>query len=168
MMFHAENFQSSPFLVCYRRVRCFISTFFLCVMHELSIAYSLVELVEEQARVLDINPAARFRAVGVRLGALSGVVKESLLFCFETAVEGTLLEGAALEVEELPIRVYCTTCDKEQTLIGIQSMRCPVCDTLAFGITGGKELELSFIELEDNSNARTDTKHTHRSENHPA
>lgn len=137
-------------------------------MHELSIAASLVELVEEQAsKVLRLPDAARISVVGIRLGALSGVVKESLLFCFDSVTRGTRMQDAVLEIEEISVTIFCTTCDTEQTLPSIQSLRCPVCGTVSLGITRGKELELSFIELsEDTTNEHAPTPYQH--ENCPA
>lgn len=61
-------------------------------MHELSIAVSLVEAAEEEAAK---RGAAGVSAVHLRLGPLSGVQKESLLFSYDLATEGTPLEGLA-------------------------------------------------------------------------
>ncbi|MCS6773263.1 MAG: hydrogenase maturation nickel metallochaperone HypA, partial [Thermoflexales bacterium] len=60
-------------------------------MHELSIALSLVESVESAARQAG---AQRVTRIQLQLGALSGVVKEALLFSYDIAAQGTLAEGA--------------------------------------------------------------------------
>ena len=91
-------------------------------MHELSIAQNLIEMAETAAR--DAG-AAKVTELHLRLGRMSGVVKESLLFCFDVATEGTLLEGATLEIEDIPIVVYCPTCQEEVALPGTQRFRCP-------------------------------------------
>jgi hydrogenase nickel incorporation protein HypA/HybF len=68
-------------------------------VHELSIAMSLVELAcEEKER----RQLPQVQAVHLRLGLLSGVVREALVFSFDVASEGTSIEGAALKVEEMP------------------------------------------------------------------
>ena len=67
-------------------------------MHELSIALSIIEGVEEE---LARHTHSRVTAVHLRLGPLSGVVKDALLFSWDVACEGTPLEGAALQIEEL-------------------------------------------------------------------
>ena len=67
-------------------------------MHELSIALSIVEGVTEEA---EQRGEAIVRAVHLRLGRLSGVVRESLLFAYEAACAGTKLEGSVLQVEEV-------------------------------------------------------------------
>ena len=65
-------------------------------MHELSIALALVELASEEAQRLG---ASRVNALFVRLGARSGVVEEALRFSFGLAAEGTIADGARLELE---------------------------------------------------------------------
>ena len=54
-------------------------------MHELSIAYSVVEIATESARAAR---AVRVKEVYVRLGALSGVVRGALEFSYEIACFG--------------------------------------------------------------------------------
>jgi len=44
---------------------------------------------------------------------MSGVVKESLLFSYDLACEGTLLKGSNLVIEEIPVMVYYPTCGIE-------------------------------------------------------
>ena len=68
-------------------------------MHELSIAMSIVDLATEEAQR---QGAVRVEAVHLKLGALSGVVKEALLFSWDLACRETPVEGAKLSVEEAP------------------------------------------------------------------
>jgi hydrogenase nickel incorporation protein HypA/HybF len=68
-------------------------------MHELSIALSIVEIASDEANRLG---DARVEVVHLRLGELSGVVKDSLLFCWELACEDTRVAGSRLEIEEVP------------------------------------------------------------------
>lgn len=113
-------------------------------MHELSIAVSLVEAVSEKAEALG---APHVTAVHVKLGALSGVVREALMFSFEVATVGTRLEGAVLEVESLPVVVFCPACLAEKPLTNLYGFVCPDCGTLAPEIRQGRELELTAIEV---------------------
>lgn len=115
-------------------------------MHELSIALSLIEAATEKAEELG---AVRVEALHLKLGALSGVVREALLFSFDLAAAGTPIEGARLEIEEIPVSVFCQNCKTEQQLPGIQLFRCPVCDTPTPDVVRGRELELSALEVTD-------------------
>lgn len=67
-------------------------------MHELSIAITLVELAGDAARSLG---AARVNRVFVRLGTRAGVAAEALRFSFDLAAEGTMVQGARLELEPI-------------------------------------------------------------------
>ncbi len=67
-------------------------------MHELGIAMSIAEAAEEEALR---HRGARVCTVHLRLGTLSGVVKEALLFSWDASCEGTSLAGAQLVVEEV-------------------------------------------------------------------
>ncbi|RME86095.1 MAG: hydrogenase maturation nickel metallochaperone HypA [Caldilineae bacterium] len=115
-------------------------------MHELSIAYNLVEIAGEAAREAG---ATHIDVVHLRVGALSGVVKEALLFGYEIATADTILAGSRLEIEEVPVVVYCPTCDAEHALPDLQEFACPVCGTPTSNIVQGKELQLVSLEYED-------------------
>lgn len=113
-------------------------------MHELSIAHSLVNLVQQQL------PAGvtRVTAVDLRLGALSGVVSGALEFCYGIATEGTPLQGSTLRIVELPVVVHCPECQEDRKLDGL-AFRCPVCGTLSGDLRQGRELDLAAIEYDD-------------------
>lgn len=115
-------------------------------MHELSIAQSIVEIAEEAASNAG---ATRVTAVHLRLGALAGVVTSALLFSWELVTHETLLEGASLEIEELPVMVFCPQCKMTVTLPTTQLFRCPVCDTPVSEIVQGRELEIKALEIVD-------------------
>lgn len=112
-------------------------------MHELSIAHSLVELAIEAAENTGMK---RVNALYLKLGALSGVVKESLLFSFDIVIQGTPLEGARLVIEDVPVKVYCPDCQEAHILPEPFPMRCPVCGTKTGQLLEGRELELYALE----------------------
>jgi hydrogenase nickel incorporation protein HypA/HybF len=66
-------------------------------MHELSIAVSIVELASEEAAR---HTGARVDAVHLKVGALSGVVKDALLFSWELACNDTPIAGCRLAIED--------------------------------------------------------------------
>ena len=115
-------------------------------MHELSIAYNLVETAVAAAQKNNIQ---QVKAVHLRLGVLSGVEKEALLFGYDIATENTLLAGSRLEIEELPVIVYCSQCRAEQTLPDMQRFCCPQCGAATPQIVQGREIELHSMEVED-------------------
>ena len=113
-------------------------------MHELSIAQSIVEMVEEVARR---EGATRVSSINLRLGAMSSVVEEALQFSFEVVAAGTVAEGARLAVEQVSLVVFCPTCDAESTLSS-PVFTCPRCGHPAHTLVSGKELEVTSVELE--------------------
>jgi hydrogenase nickel incorporation protein HypA/HybF len=113
-------------------------------MHELSIAMNIVELAREEA---ESQGAAGVEAVYLKLGPLSGVVKEALLFSYEVACQETPLEGSTLFIEEVPVIVHCPTCRRRRTVESIQSIRCAVCGTPTPDVLEGRELLVTALEL---------------------
>jgi len=114
-------------------------------MHELSIAMSIVELAEEEAE----RRGAQIEAVHLKLGALSGVVREALLSCYEMACEGTVLQGSRLVVEDVPVVIFCSKCRAERSLSSMQLFCCPDCGTPSSEIVHGKELEVVALEIQE-------------------
>ncbi|HEY7634628.1 MAG TPA: hydrogenase maturation nickel metallochaperone HypA [Gemmatimonadales bacterium] len=113
-------------------------------MHELSIALSLVDAAREEADRL----GARVFAVHLRVGALAGVVPEALLASYEMAAAGTPLEGSRLDIEEIPVVVFCPRCEVQRQLTSVQLFCCPECGTPTPQIERGRELELIALEIE--------------------
>ena len=121
-------------------------------MHELSIAYSVVETVETAARQAGASKVGKVR---LKIGRLSGVVIDSLKFSFEIAAENTLLAGATLEIEDVLIKVRCEPCQHDFTLNGTHIFRCPQCGELTPNIIEGRELDIVSVELTEESETRT-------------
>lgn len=113
-------------------------------MHELSIALSIVEMAEEEARARN----ARVTAVHLKLGLLSGVVKEALLSSYGMACDGTPLEGSQLLIEEVPVEVFCTSCNSNRRLVSVQWFVCPECGATTPTVVRGQELEVTVLEME--------------------
>jgi len=87
-------------------------------MHELGVALELVDAIA--ARAGD----RRVQRVVVEIGALSSVLPDALSFCFELATEGTVVEGATLELRAIAASARCRSCERELALLRL-SDRCP-------------------------------------------
>lgn len=114
-------------------------------MHELSIALSIIEIATEE---LQRRGGRGVKTVYLQLGPLAGVVPEALTSAFELAREETPLANSRLVYEAVPLRVFCQTCQREQTLSGDQDLRCPACETPCGEIISGRELEIAAMEIE--------------------
>ncbi|OLD79504.1 MAG: hydrogenase maturation nickel metallochaperone HypA [Chloroflexi bacterium] len=114
-------------------------------MHELSIAQSIVEVVE--ARAAEYN-AARVKGVRLKIGEASGVVTDSLTFCFEmlASLEPTLA-GAQLLIDIVPHRAHCRHCAQEFSVTNFVA-QCPTCKEWSDEIVSGTELQVLEMEYE--------------------
>ncbi len=115
-------------------------------MHELSIAMSIVQMAQEEA---ERRGAMQIQAVHLRLGLLSGVVKQALLSSYEMACEATALEGSRLLIEEVPVEVFCPKCKGPRLVRSIQWFCCPECGTPTPTVLHGKELEVVALEISE-------------------
>jgi hydrogenase nickel incorporation protein HypA/HybF len=116
------------------------------IMHELSIAMSIIELAQEEShRHGDVQVSA----VHLKLGALSGVVKEALLGSFEMACEDTPLKGARLVVEEVPVLIFCRSCQTQRPVSSMQLFCCAECGAPSSEVVQGKEIEMVALEIEE-------------------
>ena len=114
-------------------------------MHEVGIAASILESVEAEARR---RPEARFAAVGVRIGELSNVDQDALGFAFEALTRKTPMESLRLEVEWCPRRQKCLDCG-EEFVVREFDLNCPKCRGNKTTCTGGTELDIAYLELEE-------------------
>ncbi|MBC5824333.1 MAG: hydrogenase maturation nickel metallochaperone HypA [Candidatus Eremiobacteraeota bacterium] len=113
-------------------------------MHEVSIAASIAEGVCEEASKQGVD---HVDAVHVRIGAMAGVVKDSLSFAWDVVVADTLLAGSRLQIEEIPLTVYCPACETERTPTSPAILVCPVCQAPTPRILSGREMQVVGMEV---------------------
>jgi hydrogenase nickel incorporation protein HypA/HybF len=114
-------------------------------VHELSIALSVLDIVRTAAAESGL---ASVTIVRLRVGKASGVQPDSLRFAFECSREGTVAEGATLEIEEVPIGGRCDICDSDFTSREPYVLACPLCGGTSFRVTTGDELHVLDLEGE--------------------
>jgi hydrogenase nickel incorporation protein HypA/HybF len=111
-------------------------------MHELSIASALVDIAARHARG---RPVA---TVEVAVGRMRQVVPSALEFAFELVARGTPLEGARLELRDIPAQGRCRECGTEAQQDGFP-LCCPACGGLDVALTAGEELSVEAIEVDE-------------------
>jgi len=115
-------------------------------MHELAIAQSIVDAVETRATACN---ATRVKGVRLKIGEASGIVADSLSFCFEMLASfDPLLEGAHLVIDTVPHRARCRHCDKEFAIADFVA-QCPTCGEWSTEIISGAELQILDMEIEN-------------------
>lgn len=113
-------------------------------MHEISVALSLLEGVESTAQEQGIE---RVAAVHVRIGALSGIVRDALIFSWDVVTAETIAQGSRLEVQVVPLAVYCDVCEGERAPSPGSGLLCPECATVSPHVVRGREMQLVAMEV---------------------
>ena len=111
-------------------------------MHELSIAQAVVQIASRHAA------GRRVSKVELKVGHLRQVVPSALGFACELLTNGTPLEGAELQIEEIPARGRCRECGAETELHGFP-FQCGRCGGIDLELQAGEELLVDALEIED-------------------
>lgn len=112
-------------------------------MHELSLVRSIIEVLSDHA---EKNGWSKVTRVTLKIGKMRQVIPDVMRFSFSVAAEGTIMEGAELEVVELPLSSTCRACGfvwEEEVF------SCPRCGGSDLEITHGMELDIDSVEVED-------------------
>jgi hydrogenase nickel incorporation protein HypA/HybF len=88
-------------------------------------------------------------AVHLRLGPLSGVVKEALLGAYGLASEASAVAGSRLVIEDVPVLAWCPACRADQPVVSIQNLCCRECGTPTAQVVSGRDLEVTAMEIAD-------------------
>jgi hydrogenase nickel incorporation protein HypA/HybF len=114
-------------------------------MHELSLAQSIIEIIEHEMKS---RPGSRAEAVGLRIGALAAVDAEALRFGFEASIKDTPLDGMRLDINITEAERQCLMCDHRYKLTALDTP-CPQCGSNDAIPLGGDELDIEYLEVED-------------------
>jgi hydrogenase nickel incorporation protein HypA/HybF len=110
-------------------------------MHELAISEAIV------SEVCDRVEAGSVVRVVLEIGRLSAVVPDAVRFCFDVAAQGTRLEGAALEIVQIPAVARCQTCQAQVALGDSYAAACTSCGGVDLAVLSGQELRIKCVEV---------------------
>lgn len=113
-------------------------------MHEMALAESVREIVEETARA---QGARRVAGVRLEIGALAQVEVEAMRFAFDVVKRDSLAAGARLEIVETPGTAWCMRC-AEPVAIARRGDGCPRCGSHQLQVTGGDRMRVIDIEID--------------------
>jgi hydrogenase nickel incorporation protein HypA/HybF len=113
------------------------------LMHEMSVAESLLTIISDEATKNNARP------IGARIscGTLNPINDEVLCFAFDAITKGTSYEGMKLQVDHKPIQAQCRNCN-EKFDIEFSSPECPKCGSEDFVLMPDAPLILEEIELQ--------------------
>jgi hydrogenase nickel incorporation protein HypA/HybF len=110
-------------------------------MHELGITRNIVAIVSDAAK------GRRVRRVTLEVGELSGVMTDAIAFCFDVVAQGTVLEGAELDIQVVRGRARCSACGTE---FDTATLYTPcACGSRRLEQLQGEELNIKTMELEE-------------------
>lgn len=113
-------------------------------MHELSIVQNILDIAESEARK---NNATKIIKIGLKIGEMSGVVIDSINFCFEAIKENTIARDAELLIEHVPLMGRCMECGADFRVKEYRFI-CEKCNGSKIALISGKELQIEELEVE--------------------
>ena len=111
-------------------------------MHEMSITQGIIDISEKYAG------GRRVLSVDVEIGELSSVVPDAIEFCFEACSQGTLLEGARINIIRIPGRGQCLDCGGDSPLSSLFDA-CQRCGGYRVKVVSGEEMRVREIEVDE-------------------
>jgi len=115
------------------------------IVHELAISEAIVS--EVCAHVGEAAAGSRVVRVTVEIGRLIAVVPDAIRFCFELAAKDTPVDGAKLEVVDVPALGQCRACRARVELGDSPIGTCGACGAIDIEILGGQELRIQSVEV---------------------
>jgi hydrogenase nickel incorporation protein HypA/HybF len=110
-------------------------------MHELGITQNIVAIAAEYANGMPV------KRVTLEVGKLTAILPDAIRFCFDVCCQGTLLDGAQLEIIEKAGLARCRQCGFEVPLdlpFGVCT-----CGSQDLQIIQGEELSIKELETEE-------------------
>jgi hydrogenase nickel incorporation protein HypA/HybF len=113
-------------------------------MHELAITENILNIVLGNAAQAN---ASRVISLKLKIGQLSSFVDDSVQFCWSLLSQGTICEGAELQITRVAAEFECLDCGR-RFHFERELSPCPACGGMKARLTAGEELEVSSIEIE--------------------
>lgn len=113
-------------------------------MHELGIMTGVMESVEQAAKNANADKVLK---ISLQVGVMTEAIEDALRFAFEALSEGTMCEGAELDVNMVQPVSICLECGKEYEHDRFH-MVCPECGSAFTQLIQGKEMNIESIEVD--------------------
>lgn len=113
-------------------------------MHERPFTQKIVESILES---LKDYPAGHVTAARVKVGEIYHLVPESVRTHFESLTVGTPLDGARLDLVEVPLQVRCKACGQVGKVEDHHAPLCGSCGSLSVENVAGHEIRVESVAL---------------------
>lgn len=107
-------------------------------MHEFGYVESLLPVLERRAEGRTVT------RIGVRAGVLHRLVDDSFQMAFDAVAAGTVADGAAVVLEQVPVDLHCDGCGQERET-DQQMDSCPACGSTSVSNRNGDEFTLHWV-----------------------
>lgn len=113
-------------------------------MHEMTIAMNIVDIICQKANE---EKAFKINSIELEIGELSGIMIDSLEFCFEAACKNTIADGAELNIHKIEAEAFCKSC-KNTFIMESDFSPCPTCNDFNFELKKGKEFSIKSFNID--------------------
>ncbi len=113
-------------------------------MHEISFCEGIRTVIEDQAKTQSFD---RVTTIRLEIGRFSCVEKSALDFAFDAVMKGSVAEGAALIMIDVPGRAMCYDCLQEVEL-NDRLAQCPDCGGEKLMPVSGDVMRIKNMEVE--------------------
>jgi hydrogenase nickel incorporation protein HypA/HybF len=112
-------------------------------MHELSLAESMLEMIESAASAQNFSSV---RVVWLEIGCMACVEPEALRFCFDAVARDTVAHNARLEIIEIPASASCRECGHVYPCGNLPDA-CPACGSYQVAVSGASAMRIKELEV---------------------
>jgi len=113
-------------------------------MHELSLAMSVREIVEDAA---EKNGSKKVNEVNIIVGEFSSVSSDALEFAMEVVKKGSFFENAKINIKSAKTILTCSQCNGE-TVMEDYIFKCSTCGSGSVRIISGDRMYVESIDIE--------------------
>ncbi|MCI0472263.1 MAG: hydrogenase maturation nickel metallochaperone HypA [Ignavibacteria bacterium] len=113
-------------------------------MHELSVAQNIVEILNDNINQYECS---KVKTVLLEIGEYSGIIPDSLKFCFDSIKSDSPFENAELLIKNIPFRIYCKSC-KSETGNNFGMRICEKCGGYDTVVVSGTEMKIIDVEID--------------------
>lgn len=114
-------------------------------MHELPVTQSIVNICTEEAERINAKHVSK---IILKVGELSGLVPDCIQYYFDIIADSTIVKGAELVIEKVPVKMVCNSCGYEGKM-NLDTFDCPKCRSKDVKTVGGREFYIDTMEVDD-------------------
>lgn len=110
----------------------------------MSVVNSIIKICEEEVKNKKIK---NVNSIKIKVGELAGLVPECISYYFDIASEDSIISGAKLLIEKVPLKIKCNICGYEGRT-DKKKFNCPRCNGYKLDIKEGREFYVESMEVD--------------------